>query len=65
MKKWKQALIFSLLLIPVAAIGGYCTMLYQLDYLDQEMIDQAVAQVGSLEAVVAITVMQTVLYALV
>ena len=65
MKKWKEALIFSLLLIPVAAIGGYCTMLYQLDHLDQEMVDQAVAQVGSLEAVVAITVMQTVLYALV
>lgn len=65
MKKWKEALAFALLLIPAAAIGGYCTMQYQLDFLDQAMVDQAISQIGSLEALVAVSVIQAVIYALV
>lgn len=61
----KKALLFTLSLLPVAIIGGICTAIYQLDTLSEEMVQQAVSQLGSVEILIAITTLQTIMYALV
>ena len=61
----KKVLLFTLSLLPVAIIGGICTAIYQLDTLSKDMVDQAVSQIGSVEILIAITALQTVMYALV
>ena len=62
MRKLKKNLLFALALTPVAAVAGYFTMLYQLDFVGEEMIAEAVAQLGSLDALVAVYIVQTVIY---
>lgn len=61
----KKVLLFTLSLLPVAIIGGICTAIYQLDTLSKDMVDQAISQIGSVEILIAITTLQTVMYALV
>ncbi len=61
---FKKALLFTLSLLPVGIIGGICTAYYQLETLSADMIDQAVTQIGSVTALVAITTVQTTIYAL-
>lgn len=61
----KKVLLFTLSLLPVAIIGGICTAIYQLDTLSKDMVDQAISQIGSVEILIAITALQTVMYALV
>ncbi len=61
--KWKRALFFTLSLIPFALAGGFFTLRYQFAFIPEEEIEAAVAQVGSIGMVYAITVMQAVLYA--
>lgn len=63
MKKWKAPLLFTLPLIPIAVIAGYFTILYQLAFLDTATVDLAVSQLGSVEAMIAIYILQTVGYA--
>lgn len=63
MKKLKAPLLFTLPLLPIAAVAGYFRILYQLDFLDAAAIDLAVSQIGSIEALIAVTVVQTVGYA--
>lgn len=63
MHKYKPALRFTLSLLPITAAAGYFTVKYQLPMLDPRMIETAVQQVGSLRALIGITVLQTVLYA--
>lgn len=62
MKKLKKPLLFTLALLPIGAIAGYFTILYQLDFLDAATIEQAVSQVGSVEALITVYVVQTVGY---
>lgn len=64
MKKFKNPLIFALVLLPVALVGGLFTTIYQFDLLDPAVIAEMVAQVGSREMVMVITVAQTVVYTL-
>lgn len=64
-QNFKKALLFTLSLLPVAIIGGICTAIYQLDTLSEEMVQQAVSQLGSVEILIAITTLQTIMYALV
>ena len=54
-QNFKKALLFTLSLLPVAIIGGICTAIYQLDTLSEEMVQQAVSQLGSVEILIAIT----------
>ena len=61
----KKALLFTLIILPVAIIGGICTTIYQIDTLAPQMVEAAVSQVGSLEMVVAITTLQTTVYTLI
>ncbi|MBQ8057468.1 MAG: CPBP family intramembrane metalloprotease [Ruminococcus sp.] len=62
MNKIKKPLLFALLLLPVAIIGGICTAYLQLDTLSEDMVQQAVSQVGSMGILVTITAVQTALY---
>lgn len=59
----KKALRFTLPLLPIAALAGYFTVLYQLDFLDAATLELAVAQLGSVDALVAVYIVQTVVYA--
>ncbi len=62
--KWKRALFFTLSLIPIALVGGFFTLRYQLPLIPEEEIESALAQVGGqMWLVYAITMMQTLLYA--
>ena len=64
MKKWKEMILFVLPLIPVAAAAGYFTALYQLDFLDEATAALVVEQLGSLEIMIPVYIVQTVGYAL-
>ena len=64
MRKLQKPLCFALAMVPIGAVAGYFTILYQLDFLGAEMINQAVSQLGSLEALIAVYIVQTVGYAL-
>lgn len=65
MVKWKSILVSALCILPIALIGGITTSLYMLQHSDPELIKTAIAQLGSLEALVAIATMQSVVYAMV
>ena len=63
MTKFKKPLLFILSLLPIAIVGGLFTQFFFLDTQSEEVINQAVAQVGSVNMLTLITVVQTVLYA--
>lgn len=63
MKNLKKSLLFTLSLLPIAAVAGYFTILYQLEFLDAATVELAVSQLGSVEAMVVVYVVQTVCYA--
>ncbi len=65
MNKLKKPLLFSLILLPIAIVGGIFTVLYQFDTMPSDTINQAIAQIGSKEILIAISVVQTCLYAVV
>ena len=58
----KKPLRFSLLLLPVVAVATVLSVLYQFDLYDQATIDLLLEQMGSVELVLAISVVQSVLY---
>lgn len=62
--KLKKPLLFALAMAPIGAVAGYFTILYQLDFLSADMIQDAVAQLGSIETLKAVYLVQTVGYAL-
>ena len=62
--KWKRALFFTLSLVPIALVGGFFVLRYQLPFIPAEELETALSQVGGhMWLVYAITVMQSVLYA--
>ncbi len=63
MNSAKKALRFVLCLLPIAAAAGWFTAQYQFAMLPPEQVDAAAAQLGSLTALNAVIVLQTVLYA--
>lgn len=63
MAKFKKPLLFALCLLPIAAVAGIFSAIYQFDMLSEEYIAQAVEQYGSREAILALTTVQTVVYA--
>lgn len=65
MSRTKRALLFTLALLPVALVAGFFAARYTLKIVDPALLNQAVEQLGSETALLAITVAQTVLYALV
>ncbi|MBQ8688561.1 MAG: CPBP family intramembrane metalloprotease [Ruminococcus sp.] len=59
----KKALIFTLCLIPISAIAGIFAAIYQFDVYDPAMLDEMISQIGNKTALIAITAVQTVMYA--
>ena len=64
-QNFKKALLFTLSLLPVAIIGGICTAIYQMNTLSEDILQLAISQVGSTQMLIAITTIQTVIYAIV
>lgn len=63
MKKLKAPFLFTLALLPVAALGGYFTVLYQFEMYDPSILKTAVAQIGSMELLMVISIVQVLGYA--
>ena len=61
----KKAFIFALCLIPIAIVGGIFTALYQFDIYGDDILAEAVAEIGSEALLIAVIAVQTVLYAVV
>lgn len=62
--KYRAPLLFAFAMAPIGAVGGYFTLRYQLELLDPALLAPAVEQVGSMDMVFLISVIQTVGYAL-
>ncbi len=60
----RTALRFALGLLPVAAVAGVFVGLYQLEILPKEVVAQAAAQLGGTAGLIAVSAVQTVVYAL-
>lgn len=65
MTKLRKPLIFTLCLLPVAAAGGWFTAQMSIANMDENTLATAVQQVGSKETVMLITMIQTVVYAVI
>lgn len=58
----KKALRFMLALLPIAAVATYFTVLYQIDLYDAATVALMIEQLGSMQIVVLISVIQTLVY---
>ncbi len=65
MTKIRKPLIFTLCLLPVAAVGGWFTAKMSTASADKAALEAAIQQVGSKEMVMLITMIQTVVYAVI
>lgn len=65
MKKIRKPLIFTLCLLPVAAVGGWFTAQMTVATADEKALETAIQQVGSKEMVLLVTAIITVIYAVV
>lgn len=63
MNKLKKPLLFTLLVLPAAIIGGLFTCFLLFDTQSEEVINQVISQIGSIEMLTLVTVMQTVMMA--
>ena len=61
----KKNLCFIILLAVFGLVGGYFTSLYSLESLAPEMIEEAVAQLGSTDMLILVSTLQSLSYALV
>lgn len=61
----KNNLKYIIFLAIFGLVGGYFTALYSVQSLGQDMIDEAIAQVGSLDILIIITIIQSLGYALI
>jgi len=64
-KQIKQILIFTLCLVPIAAVGGFFVGWYQLDVYGEEMRAEIISTLGSEALLTVITAVQTMGYAVV
>lgn len=65
MKKLKAPILFTLPLLPIAAVAGYFAILYQLDFMDAATVELTVSQLGSVEALIVVYIVQIVGYTVV
>lgn len=63
MKNWKSYLRFTLICLPLAAIGGWFLAIYQLDLYGEAMWEEILAQLGSVTLLCMICALQAVGYA--
>ena len=65
MKKLRKPLLFTLCLIPPALVGGWFAAVMLLNSTDAQMLEPAIQKVGSKEALMMLTTLQNVLYAVI
>lgn len=63
MRKLRSPFLFTLALIPIAAVSGWFVGLYQFDIYDPSVLEETIAQVGSLKIFLLVTAIQTMVYA--
>lgn len=63
MKRLKAPLLFALAMAPIGAVAGYFTILYQMEMFDGATLALVLEQFGSREALIAVYILQTVVYA--
>ena len=61
----KNNLKFIIFLVIFGLVGGYFTALYSIEIMDKALLDETIAQVGSIEIVIAITTLQSLIYAVI
>ena len=61
--RFLRALWFTLTLIPVALVGGFFTLRYQLSLYPPEIMESAIAELGSVTLLYTVFLIQTLLYA--
>ena len=61
--KAKSTIKYILFLIIFGLIGGYFSALYSVEILDPAILEQTLEQIGSIEAVILITTIQSLVYA--
>lgn len=60
MKTWKPAVRFIAALLPISLAGGWFFLQYQIELFDPAVLEQEVTQLGSLELLLVIGLLQTV-----
>ncbi len=65
MSSVKKAASFTSAIVPLAVLAGWFTAQYSLATMDPALLEQSIAQLGSRSTLVLVTVIQTVLFALV
>lgn len=64
MARFKKPILFAPCLLPVAIVAGIFVGFYQLDTLDDAVVAEVVAQMGSTDVLIVVGAVQTVGYAL-
>ena len=64
MKKFRNPLLFALAVLPVAVIGGYFAAVYSISSMESSLLEDAIRQLGSREAVILASTVQPVMLAL-
>lgn len=65
MKYIKDNYKFLIFVIIICIIGSYFTTVYSLSIIDKKALEEAIKQVGSKNIVIAITAIQTIIYAII
>lgn len=60
----KRAFLSYLVILPFAVIGGITVGIYTIEHSAPELIEAALAQLGSIQAMVMLTTIQTLVYSL-
>ena len=64
-KTLKNNLTFILFLSFFGIVGGYFTVLYTIESLSSELLEETIAQAGSIEIIILVTTIQILLYSVV
>ena len=59
MKQLKKPILFTLIILPVAAVATVLACLYQFELYPAKTVEEAIAEVGSRELVIFISVVQS------
>lgn len=62
MRKLKKPFLFSLAIFPIAVIAAAFTCFYQLEMYPAQVLEKAIAQIGSKELLILASIIQTAVY---
>ena len=61
----RKPLIFTMIILPIAIAGGYFSVQMSISAMDPSALDAAMEQAGSIQLLIAVSIIQTVIYALI